>query len=64
MHKCSLSPFYPVWDEVVREGLKTWKGKGLYSIVCKLALGATVYSIWKHRNNVKFGNRLNSEEQI
>ena len=42
----------------MRVRLKDWKGKILSSLVCKLALGATVYNIWKHRNNVKFGNRL------
>ena len=60
MHKCSVSPLCFDWDAVVCE--KAWKGKKLASIVCKSALGATVYNIWKHRNNVMFGNRLNSEE--
>lgn len=60
----SLSSFCTGWDEVVRVRLKDWKGKILSSLVCKLALVATVYNIWKHRNNVKFGNRLYTEEQI
>lgn len=60
MHKCSVSPLCFDWDAVVCEDLKDWKGKKLASIVCKLALGATVYNIWKHRNNVMFGNRFNS----
>lgn len=48
------------YGEVVREGVKAWKGRKLQGIVCRLALGATVYNIWMHRNS----NRVNSEEQI
>jgi hypothetical protein len=64
MKKCTFKFLFSGWDEVVREGLKAWKGKSLFSIVCKLAWGATVYSIWKHRNIGKFGNRMSSEVQI
>jgi hypothetical protein len=48
----------------VREGLKVWKGKSLNGVVCKLAWGATVYNIWRHRNSVKFGNRLSTEQIV
>lgn len=64
MEKCSLCSCYTGWDEVVRIGVKDWKGKSLCIVICKLTLGATVYHIWKHRNNVKFGNCLYTEEQI
>jgi hypothetical protein len=60
MLKCFVNPICFGWDEVV----KAWKGKKIHSIVCKLALCATVYNIWKHHNNIKFCNRVNSEEQI
>lgn len=32
--------------------------------MCKLAWGTTVYNLWGHRNNVKFGNNMISEEKL
>jgi hypothetical protein len=62
MVRCFISSICFDWDEVGREGVKAWKGKKLHNIACKLALGATVYNIWKHQNNIKFCNWVNSEE--
>ncbi len=45
MLKCFVNPICFGWDEVVKEGVKAWKGKKLHSIVCKLALGATIIII-------------------
>ena len=33
-------------------------------MVCKLAWGAAVYNIWRQRNDVKHGNRINLEEKV
>jgi hypothetical protein len=63
MLKCLVNPRCFGWDEVVKEGVKAWKGKKLHSNVCELALGATVYNIWKHPNNIKFCTRVNSERK-
>lgn len=46
------------------EGLIAWKGKSLLSVVCKLAWGFVVYNLWRHRNNLKFGDQISREEQI
>jgi hypothetical protein len=64
MLKSLVGPIWLDWDEVMREGMKAWKGKNLQCTTCKLALGATVYHIWKHQNSIKFCNRVNFEEQI
>jgi len=34
----------------------------LKSSLCILSLGATVYNLWKHRNDILYGNALSSEE--
>jgi hypothetical protein len=56
MQKCSFISFSTALEEV----LIKWPSvcKILKGVVCKLAWGSIVYSIWRHRNNVKFGNRL------
>jgi len=61
MLKCLVIPIRLGWDEIVKDGEKNWKGKGLK---CKLAFGATVYNIWKHQNSLKFCNNVKSEEEI
>lgn len=63
MQKCSLNSF-PSWEDFLNEGLIAWKGKSLLGVVCKLAWGSTVYNLRTHRNNLKFGNQICSEEQI
>jgi hypothetical protein len=64
MQKCSFISFSTVWEEVLIKGPSVWRGKILKGVVCKLAWGSIVYNIWRHRNNVKFGNRLCTKEQI
>jgi hypothetical protein len=61
MLKCFVRPICFGWDEVVK-GVKACKDKKLHHIVCKLALGATVYNIWKFHYNIKFCNRVKFEE--
>jgi hypothetical protein len=36
----------------------------LKDVVCKLALGSAVYNIWRHRNEVKYGNKMNAKENV
>jgi hypothetical protein len=36
----------------------------LKDVVCKLAWGSAVYNIWRHRNDVKYGNKMNAKEKM
>jgi hypothetical protein len=33
-------------------------------VLCKLFLSASVYNLWKERNSIRYGNQLQTEEQI
>lgn len=45
MKKCSLSSIPIGWDEVLRKGMRDWRGKSLKAVICKLALDSSVYNI-------------------
>jgi hypothetical protein len=36
----------------------------LKAVLCKLAWGSSVYNLWRHRNDLKFGNHPLSEDRI
>jgi hypothetical protein len=40
------------------KGSAELRGKSLQVILCRLALAAVVYHIWKHRNDVSHDNVL------
>jgi hypothetical protein len=40
------------------------KGKSLYTNLCKLCFGATVYHLWRQRNDLMHYNAPRSEEKI
>lgn len=52
------------WDSVVSWFQEEVRGKSLFSVICKLRFGATVYHIWRHRNDILHGNIPRSEEGI
>lgn len=64
MCKCAVGKTWVEWDEVVTLGIAELQGASFQDVVCKLALGAACYNIWKHSNYIHHGNKLNSEEQI
>lgn len=64
MLKCNFHSFPVGCEDVLREGLAVWRGKSLLGVICKIAWASTVYNLWRHRNSLKFGNSLWSEEQI
>jgi hypothetical protein len=64
LKKCDVDNPKVIWEVVVEWESAELRGKSLLVILCKLALGAVVYHIWKHRNDVRHGNVLKSEEQI
>jgi hypothetical protein len=40
------------WDAVIHWFIERVRGKSLKTCLCKLCLGATVYHLWKQRNDV------------
>jgi hypothetical protein len=40
------------------------RGRSLIAIICKLCFGASVYHLWRHRNNLLHGNTLSPEDSI
>jgi hypothetical protein len=55
--------------EMEWEAIETWssvvlKGKGLWTTLCKLSLGAAVYHIWRQCNDLVHGNTPWTKEQI
>lgn len=43
--------------------VQIWKGKGLKAVLCRLVLSATVYNLWRERNNIKHGHQLMAESK-
>lgn len=62
--KCLQKHIRTDWASIVRQGLKFWKGKTFCATLCRLACDACVFNIWKHRNSLKYGSCLISEEKI
>jgi hypothetical protein len=48
------------WGEQEQKGC----GLILKSSLCRLSLGTVEYHIWKHRNDLKHGNSILSEQRI
>jgi len=64
MAACSFDDPPVTWDDVISWFKEEMRGKSLKSCLCKLCLGATVYHLWKQRNNLLHGNIPLSEEAI
>jgi hypothetical protein len=52
------------WEEVVNWGIAKPQGESFQTAACKLVLGAAVYHIWKHMNDIRHTNNMNSDEHI
>jgi hypothetical protein len=52
------------WEDVENWSTKELRSDCLKSKLCRLRLGAAVYHLWKHRNDILHGNSVSSEEQI
>lgn len=64
MTDCLVDDPCVCWDQIMDWSIVFLKGKGLKSILCKLCLAATVYHVWKHRNDLCHGNSPRSEDLI
>lgn len=52
------------WDDVLRWGLRMWAMKTLKATLFRLGWNATIYNVWKQRNNIRHGNQIITEEKI
>jgi hypothetical protein len=67
---CSFSS--RVWKRVIATCFisnprKEWediKGKSIWTTLCKVCLGASIYHLWRQRNDLLHGNVPRTEEQI
>jgi hypothetical protein len=48
------------WDEELRWITRSSKGKGWKALLLKCAAAETIYTLWKYRNDVCFGNGVNN----
>jgi hypothetical protein len=64
MEACLISDPKLIWDDVSAWSSSAWKGKSFAATVCKLSLAATVYHLWRRRNDLLHGNPPRSEEAL
>ncbi|XP_062147964.1 uncharacterized protein LOC133856896 [Alnus glutinosa] len=60
---CLITNVEVEWDKVAAWSA-VLKGKGLWNNLCKLCLGATVYNLWRQRNDLVHNNVPRTEENI
>jgi hypothetical protein len=64
LQRCNVLDPPTVWDDLIEEGCSHWKTKSMLGVTCRLVLSATVYGIWRDRNEIRFGGQPRTEEQI
>jgi hypothetical protein len=52
------------WSSIGSWSAECWKGRNLQATICKLCFGATIYHLWRHRNDLSHGNVPRSEEKL
>jgi hypothetical protein len=52
MFDCLINDPLVEWDSVVSSGAATMKGRSFRANLCRLCFGATVYHLWRHRNDL------------
>lgn len=52
MKKCLIDDPLTAWDDPCSDVRK------LKAVLCKLSWDATVYHLWRQKNDLKFGNQL------
>lgn len=64
MESCNVVGPPLFWDDVITMGLHNWRKKTLLAYVCRLVFGATIYHLWKTRNEIQYGGLPWTEDQI
>ncbi|GLT57396.1 hypothetical protein SLA2020_303710 [Shorea laevis] len=64
MEKCSVLDPPTSWEDVLAWGVQHWGKKTFHASVCCLVLGASIYHIWRTRNEIRHGCSPSSEDQL
>jgi hypothetical protein len=64
LSKCNYVNPPVLWDDVLSLGLQQWKKKTLLATLCRLTFGASIYHIWRTRNDIRHGGSPCTEEQL
>jgi hypothetical protein len=64
MSECSIFLAPLDWDDIPSWGVVVLRGRSLKATLGRLNLGATVYQLWKQRNDLLHHNTPRTEESI
>jgi hypothetical protein len=64
MNDCRVSNPVVEWYDVVNWSVINFTGSSLWENLCRLCLGASVYHLWKLRNDLCHGNTHRTEEDV
>ena len=64
MEKCSILDPPTRWEDIIDWGINHWGKKTLSASLYKLVFGASIYHIWRTRNEIRHGGSPLSEDQI
>ncbi len=53
LRKCLIADLPYKLDAIIERGVKYWNRKSLQVVLFCLVLSASVYNIWKERNNIR-----------
>jgi hypothetical protein len=63
MEKCKVVDPPVLWEDVIDLGLQHWCKKTLFASVSRLVFGASLYHLWRTRNEIRHGGILWSERK-
>jgi hypothetical protein len=52
------------WEDIGSWSEVHLKGRSVHATICRLCFGATIYHLWRHRNDLLHGNTPRSEELL
>jgi hypothetical protein len=64
LEKCSVLDPPTNWEDVLAWGIHHWGKKTLHASICRLVFGASIYNIWRTRNEIRHGGSPLSEDQL
>lgn len=64
MAECLIFDPYVDWEAIGNWSEVHLKGRSLRATICRLCFGATIYNLWRHRNDLLHGNTPRSEELL
>jgi hypothetical protein len=61
---CFISNPRKEWEDIEEWSSVDLKGKSIWTTLCKVCLGASIYHLWRQRNDLLHGNVPRTKEQI